>query len=333
MHDIARACGYSRTTVSAVLNGKAGVTEKARQRVLAAVEQFQYRPNAAATMLVGKPSRLIGVILRDMENPYFTRMFSVLEDRLSREGFNILYFNTREDHEREVKAVADLASYPVAGVILTPLSRAVSRTHLEILRRRAIPCITTERVPEMPFGYVEFRNRRAGALAAEALAAAGHRQVCYVAGPETSAASEQREQGFLSAFRKLAGGAPAPRVIRAGSSSQSGYTAAMGLLGGPQRPTALFCFNDLVAIGVYQAAHALGLAIPRDLSVIGCDDIETAEVLGPALTTISFGIAEVGAYLAETLLEVVAGKRTADTVQKIFAPRVITRQSVGPPPS
>jgi DNA-binding LacI/PurR family transcriptional regulator len=209
--------------------------------------------------------------------------------------------------------------------------RGVSLEHLWMFAASKTPVISIERVPGLPIDYVDFNNERAAHLATEHLIRAGHRRICYLAGPETSQSSAERARGFQLAHLRLGVPYDDARIIACGSSSADGYAAALQIYkekSAARRPTALFCFSDLVALGVYQAAHKLGLRIPDDLSVVGCDDIDMSSILGPALTTVSFSVREVGRFVAQRMIEAVRNGRPAGGLAEVFHPRLIERDSV-----
>lgn len=326
MADIARLSGYSRVTVSAVIGNKPGVSKKARDKILKVVKEHNYTPNLMATALKHKSTNLIGLIVRDITNPYFMKLAEGVEKVLSKQGYNILYINTAEEHVKEVEALKNLSSYRVAGVILTPILKGVSLTHVQRFQHSETPLISIEKIPDLQLDYVDFDNEQAGRLATEYLIKRGHKNLCYLAGPKTSIASEQRGKGFKSI--SLEHGVKAKQVS-CGSGSEDGYLAALDLLKDLKyRPSAIFCFSDMVALGVYKAAHQLKIRIPEEISIVGCDDINIASILGPALTTISFSINRVGEYVARYLIDCITNNSPRAPLSKVFFPELVERDSV-----
>ncbi len=330
MKDIARFSGYSRATVSAVLGNKPGVSAKTRERILKVVDEHHYAPNRMATALVGKSSNLVGVVARDLTNPYYMQLATGIERVLSAEGFTILYFNTREDHDREVEALRNLSAYQVAGVVFAPILKGVNLEHVWIYNQRnKRPFITMEQIPGFGLDYVGFRDEDGGRLATRHLLEHGHRRICYLAGPPTAMSSEQRAIGFRLAFADYGLRSDETYIVPCGATSREGYESAMQVLADAvNRPTAIFCFSDLVAIGVYKAAHNLGLSIPGDISIIGYDDIDIADLLGPPLTTISYSMEKVGEFVAQSLVQQIRQKTAQEGLAKVFEPRLVQRQSV-----
>ena len=329
MTDLARIGGYSRLTVSLALGNRPGVAEDTRQRILALAEAHGYTPNLLAGVLKGKPSNLIGVVVRDIANPYYSAIIQGIESITAPAGYTLLNLSTHEDHAREVRALRTLAAYQVDGVLLAPILRGVDFSHVARYGRERKPLITFERIPELGFDYVDFEDEEGALLATDYLARMGHQNLAYIAGPATSKSSEERLAGFKKGLARHKIPFSKSLCAPGGSSAQDGYRAALELLRVPgRRPTAIFAFSDLVAIGVYKAAQELGLRIPRDLSVVGYDDVELASVLGPSLTTIGFSIGDVGRFVAERMLEAIrSGKQKTGLAQR-FTPRLIERGSV-----
>lgn len=328
MMDIARISGYSRSTVSAVFRGKTTVSQRARDKIMSVVKEHHYEPNMIARALVSKESRLIGVVVRDLTNPYYLQFLTGVQEVVSEAHYDLLYFDTQESHDKEIKILQRLSAYQVAGLLLSPVLRGVELEHIWAFSRNRRPLITLERVQGFEIDHVAFQDERGGFLAGRHLAENGHRRIAYLAGPSTSMSSEEREAGLRRALTGIA----KPQIVPCGATSEAGYDTAMQLLSDPaKRPTALFCFNDLMAIGVYRAANKLGLRIPDDLSVVGFDDIDIAPVMGPPLSSVSYSMRDVGRRVARALLEQIAEGETRKHYRETIKPRLSQRDSVAPP--
>lgn len=331
MKDIARLSGVTRQTVSAVLNDKSWVSDETRRRVEKVIEQHNYTPNLHATSLTGKATKLIGVILRDISNPFYSQIAVGIETVLSREGYSLLYVNTFEDHHREVKGIQNLIAYNTDGIIVTPILVGVDLGHLWRVKERNRPMVTIDRIPGMQNHFIDFDDEKSAYRATEHFIEMGHRHIGFLGGPETSTTAQARERGFRQCLRDHDLAATAPPVINAGTTEEQRYAAIDEMLGLEKIPSAILCFNDLVAINTYQQAHAKGLKIPDDLSLIGFDDIETSKLLAPPLTSVRLQAKEAGEAAAEMLLDVIKrDKNEADSslLSKIFHPELIIRGSV-----
>ncbi|MBI2424025.1 MAG: LacI family DNA-binding transcriptional regulator [Candidatus Hydrogenedentes bacterium] len=327
MSDVARLSGYSRLTVSLALGNKPGVSDRARAHILAISESHGYRPNLMAQALKNKRSNLIGVIVRDITNPYYGELIRGIERAAAAQGCVLLNMSTHESHDREVAALHSLSAYQVDGVILAPVLRGVDVAHIRAWRRT--PLITVEKIPGAGIDHVRFDDVKGGYLATGHLLARGHRRICYLEGPPTAASSADRLKGMKRCLKDH--GIPwTPAMSEpAGATVLDGYTAAKRILAQRKpRPTAIFAFCDLVAAGAYKAAQALGLRIPEDLSVVGYDDIDLAPVLGPGLTTVRFGMDAVGEFVAEQLLGAIAAGKLHMGLKQFFKPVLVERDSV-----
>ena len=329
MADIARISGYSRMTVSMVLNNKPGVSARARRIIQEVVQTHHYSPNHMATALRGKPSRLIGVVVRDIGNPYYSQIIAGIETVMDQAGYTLLNISTHESHHREEQALRTLLSYQVDGLILAPVLRGVHFEHVNLFARKGKPIITFERVPECDVNYIDFEDVRGAYMATETLIRHGHRRIRHLAGPVTSKSAADRSAGFQRCCQDYGLGPEVAWAAPCGSASADGYRVALELLRQEKdRPTALFAFSDLVAIGAYRAVQSLGLRIPHDVSIIGYDDIDLAAVLGPSLTTISFSITRVGQVVARRMLRLIESGKPRDQLSRVLQPRLIERESV-----
>ncbi|WP_018970079.1 LacI family DNA-binding transcriptional regulator [Rubritalea marina] len=335
MKQLAEICGYSRVTVSAALNGKSGVSDRVREEILAKAKEHNYTPNKMAAALKGERSYLIGMLVRDISNPFFSQMIKVIDEVVSSSGYSLLLLNTNEDPKREDAAIKTLFSYNIDGLLLSPFIREDnSYKLLDYFIQKEIPVIMLDRLPaDLKLGYIGFRNRQGAHDATEHLYQKGHRKISYLAGPDISIASKERGEGFLRCLREHGLEETDQSLVACGSSSENGYAAGLELLRDAQtRPTAILCFNDLVAIGLYRAALELELKIPQDISIVGFDNIDLTEILAPPLTTMSLEINHVSEQAARKLLSCIENQESPESLQKVFYPKLVERQSVASPP-
>lgn len=330
MEDIARLAGVSRQTVSAVMNGKSWVTEATRARVMQVVAAHNYSPNQHAVSLVGGSSRLIGVVLRDIGNPFYSQVALGIESVARGRGYSLLYYNTFESHSAEVGAIQSLLAYNVAGVIISPVLIGVDLKHLWDFRQRGKVLVALDQIPGMQTHCVEFTNEQAAYEATQFLVQMGHRRIGYLGGPESSASNQARMMGFKRCLVDNGMSPDAAIIMGNGIEAEDRNRIAHALLSlePARRPTAVLCFNDLIAISVYKNAHALGLRIPEDISVVGMDDIDMAELLGPPLTTVRLHAREAGAAAAELAIDAIDADGQQPPQQRIFEPKLVERGSV-----
>ena len=302
-HDVARLAGVSQPTVSLVLSGnpKARVALATRERVHEAARQLGYRANLVARSLVQRKSFAIGVVIPDLRNPFFADVVGGAERVASEAGYAVLLCEAGEQGaQRHLEA---LVGRQIDGVIMDATGAASMAPGL----LDGIPVVLIdEPSDEMP--GVASDALAAGRIAAEHLLALGHRRFGF-AGPATLAwAFHMRERGFVQALRKAGIRLVSDDVRRAAPTAAGGFSAMKELLTLHYGPTAVFFANDLMALGALKACAAQGVHVPRDLSIVGCDDIETARLVTPELTTVNVRARELGARAARVLLKLLHGE-------------------------
>jgi len=333
--DVATAAGVSTSTVSLVLNNRpTRISETTKERVRAAAEAVGYTPNSVARGLRTQRTRMVGLISDTIATtPFAGRMLAGAEEVARGADHLVILVDTDGIPEVEDKAIRALASQQVDALIYAAM------WHREVELPAGVPADTVFldcRPAGGGFAAVVPDDRAGGRAAVRALVAAGHRRIAYVSPDEDlpPVASELRHQGYLDVLAE-AGIDPDPALhVSAEVSAAGGSDAIERLLAlGPQRrPTAVFCFNDRVAAGVYRGARRAGLDIPRDLSVVGFDDqAYIASELDPPLTTVALPHYEMGRWA----MEVALGIREAspeDDPHLMMCP-MVHRDSIGPPPA
>lgn len=329
MKDLARLLGVSRQTVSAVLNGKEWVSQETRDRVLQAIREHNYAPNQHAVSLTGKGTRLIGVVLRDISNPFYTQIAMGIESVARASQYSILYHNTFENHDYEVDAIRSLISFRVSGIIISPIQVGVDLSHLQHVAKLGIPIVSIDKLPQIECHSVSFADKEAAFNATSYLLDRGHEKIAFLKGPESAASARERLKGFTDCVAERNLEVREEWLVDPGTSDSDRHAAIRQLLQeAKKRPSAIFCFNDILAVNVYKVAHELGLRIPQDLSVMGFDDIEIAPLLGPPLTTVKTHAYKVGVEAARMIMSDLKGAGEKVKDQK-YTPEVVERGSVG----
>jgi LacI family transcriptional regulator len=284
LRDVARRAGVASSTISRYLNGSLELPSPTRNRVQAAIADLHYRPNALARSLQAGRSHILGLIVPDLSNPFFTSVADAAVAAAYREGYSILLCATGNDPKREAHYVNLLAAGQLDGLIYLGAHRRNSA--LETMRRTELPIIIVdEEIEGVAGGRLFVDNRRGGYLATEHLLHLGHRNIAFIGGEADLLTTVERRRGYEDAMLER-GLAPRPNQIVLGEyTTEFGARAARELLM-DLAPTGVFAASDVVAIGVLQAVRELGLTIPEDLSLVGFDDIPMAEMLAPPLTTI-----------------------------------------------
>ena len=299
--DVSSAAGVSTATVSRVLAGFDEVSEQTRQRVLDAAKSLNYQPNRAARDLRKRTTSKIGVIISDIQNPFFGSVVRGVEKNTIQDDFTLVLGNSDEDPQREQKLLSMLLEEGVAGVILAPTSSDMS-SYNEFCCSGTPFVFIDRRLPIPDVDMVLVDGEAGTEMAVNHLLQLGHTRIGYVGGLKRLSVMHEREQGYLKSLRKH--GLPViSEYLRMGDNRQSGgYTAVSELLRLSAPPSAILIANNLMTLGGLQAIHDQGLEIPEHVSVVGFDDMDWAPSLRPPLTCIAQPAFEMGETAAAIML-------------------------------
>jgi len=306
IHDVARTAGVSPATVSRVLNAPDTVTADLRERVQASMRELDYRPNNQARNLRRRATTVIGLIISDITNPFFTSMVRGVEDAASAAGYSVVLANADEDLAKEQRYLEVAAAERMAGVLLSPASSTATR--IDVLTERGIPIVTIDRrLKSADLDSVMVNNHRAAKEATLHLAAQGCRRIAFVAGRLATTTGASRLAGYRAGLK--AAGLPADRdlVTNGAFRLDGGRKATQELLNLPERPDGLFVSNNLMTIGAINALDEAGVRFPDDLCLVGFDDMMPALSLRSAITAVSQPTYEIGRQATQLLLRRVAG--------------------------
>jgi len=329
---VALVAGVSFTTVSHVLNNTRPVSPDARARVLAAVEQLHYVPSALARSLRSRTTGTIGLIIPNNTNPYFSEVARGIEDSCYAAGYSVILCNSDDDPAKQRDYLNVLLTKRCDGLIVAALD---SREN-ELISKMKVPAVLIDRAPrDVAIDVVGVDNRAGGELAAQHLLGLGRRRVACIGGPEDIAISRERLEGVALGLE--AGGLSLDPALTAFAdfTSGGGYAAARRLLAlpGGERPDALFCCNDLMAIGALRAAAELGLSVPEQLAVVGFDDIDLARFVHPPLTSVAQNTRNLGRITAQCLLARIADPAMGRQMRTIAPELHVRGSSVAGAPS
>ena len=304
--DVAQHARVSVTTVSHVINETRYVSEELRQRVLTAVEELGYQPNALARSLRVKRSHTIGMILPDNTNPYFAEIARSIEDASHRHGYSTILCNSDDNPTKEQRYIQVLMEKQVDGIILVSVG---AQSAQNILLRNNSAIIMLDRTdPFLCCDSVQIDNVQGGWLATRHLLDLGHRRIACLAGPNTVIPSDGRVQGYEKAMHETPEAESYIRVMLGDFHADSGYDLTRTLLSESPESTAIFACNDLMAIGAMRAIQERGLRVPDDVSVVGFDNIALARFVTPPLTTVAQPKYEMGQLALQLLLERIENK-------------------------
>ena len=331
--DLAALAGVTPMTVSNVLRGRGRVGADTRQRVMELVESHGYRPNLTARALVERRAPTLALMLGCITNPFYPEFALHASNAARRHGRFLLACNTDYEPDGGTRFLADVAGSLSDGILVANNGSLRMDDFLAIQAGGTPVVISVWENPDEPPGVpcVSFDSHEAGMLATAHLLKLGHRRIGAVIASEKKGIHSGRYKGYQDALR-AAGIKPAGANVRFASDTYlGGYEAALELLSAPVRPSALFVSNDLPALGVLNAAAALGLNVPRDLSVVGITNIEQAGQSRPALTTVAIPTKEMAEQGIELLIALIEQAESVPQMVRTAAPVLIERASTAAP--
>ena len=325
--DVAGLAGVSTATVSRVLNNHQQISPETRARVTAAVERLDYQFNRVARRLRMEGAQILGLIISDIANPFFTSVVRGIEDVAYENQYSLLLCNSDEHPAREELHMRVLLAEKVAGVIISPTDEN-SVVYKPLIKSGTPVVLLDRRLRHIDLDTVIVDNIQGAYDAVDHLIRLGHRRIGLIGGPMRITTARERQEGYAKALRDH-GLTVAEALIKGGDFKQdSGYRAAHELLALDDPPTAIFTANNLMTLGALNAIHETGLRIPTDVAIVGFDDMPWAQSLDPPLTTISQPTCDMGRTAANLLLKRIAGGHT-DTVEIKLPATLIDRKSCG----
>ena len=332
--DVAARAGVSTATVSRVLAGLGRASPATRERVLRVARELDYRPSGVARSLKRRETRTLGLIVTDIENPFFPQLVRAIEDAAREAGYALLLCNAADDPEREAAYLDILVERRVDGVVIAASS--LGRRHREWLREPPLPVVVVNGLPPgISVPAVASDNRGGGRMAVEHLLDLGHRRIGFLMAPPRNIDAPDRLAGALEAMAECGLGPDALAVATGDAGVAGGDRAMRELLAAAPDVTAVFAYNDLMAIGAIRAVRACGHRVPGHVSVVGFDDVDLAGYTEPPLTTIAQAIPDMGRWAFDALARQLAGSdgtRPAEPGPLVRLPvRLRVRESTAPP--
>lgn len=306
MHDVAKEADVSIATVSRVINGADGVSNKLEQRVNQAMRKLHYHPSSLARSLKQQKSMSVGILIPLLEHPSYSRMASSIEKKLFDLGYHGLICNSEEDEDRENAYIEMLLRKRVDGIIIN--SSARHPKYLSEIRKNNVPIVLFDRsLTGISCNQVFCDNSLGGYTGIQHLVELGHERIGVIGGPTYPEVMTRRIQGTREAIADFGIDDDPNLLITADTQLfDTGYEAAHQLLGLSSPPTAIFALMDVAAVGVMHAAAEMGIRIPEDLSIMGYDDLPIASYMMPPLTTVAQPFVEMGEKAVELLLNSIA---------------------------
>lgn len=324
--DVAAAAGVSPTTVSHALSGKRAVSRETRDRIMQAIADLDYRPNLVASGLRRQQTQSIALLVADIANPYYPAVARAVHDEVTSAGYVTLIGNTDGEPEAERALLREMLARSVDGLIMQALS--ISPVEIRETVGAHFPVVViSDPDTELVADSVTTDDAVGIAEAVKLLAEAGYSDIGFISGPEGRSPGVLRLAAFRAAASALGVEVREEWVVHTPFTRDGGFAAGTALLGLAERPSAVLCANDLIAIGLLDAARAAALRVPEDLAVVGFDDIETADLVTPRLTTVSNPAALTGAACARALLRRMAAGPDAPYEQLRLRTHLVRRAS------
>lgn len=325
MKDVAQHAGVSTATVSRVLNGHAAPTEETRARVLAAIAELGYRPNALARSLRTTSTKTLGLVISDLVNPFFAEIARAVEEEARAHGYCVVVGNADENAEQQITYVRTLLDRRVDGLLVCPATDDASWVG-EVVAA-GVPLVLLDRtVPGADCPIVRADGGEALTDLADRLVRAGHRRIGVIAGPADTSTGRERLELFSAAVTGLGQPLRPEHVVHGDFRRESGARAAAAMMALPQPPTVLVAMDNLMGLGALEELRRRGVVVPRDVGLAVYDDQPWFPLLDPPITVIAQPTVEMGREAARSLLALIAGEQPADV--RLNA-RLIVRGSCG----
>jgi LacI family transcriptional regulator len=337
--DVARRAGVSSATAGRALGGYGYTSEETRRRVLEAADALGYRRNEIARSMATGRTFTIGVVIADIENPFFASATRAISDAARREGFNVILANTDEDLAAEIASVRLFLDKRVDGMIVAPTS-SIETAHLARARDAGCPIVLLDRrIPALGVDTIAVDNFSAAREAVAALIGDGHACIALASNAPAHedrhlliSSIRERIDGYRAAL--IEGGLPVSEAaVMLGGWNAEAAERRLAVLRDPAlRPTAVLATDNRVALGVLHLARRAGLSLPRQLSLIAFDDAEWADAVSPPLSVIGQPVRELGTEAAEMLIARIRGAETGAPQERLLRARLVMRGSTAPPP-
>ena len=331
---VASLARVSIATVSRTINGSSAVSDKLSKRVWHAIEQLNYFPNTHARSLVSGRSRIVGIIVEDITNPFFPELIASFEEFAVAQGYEVLVSTGKIENASQIeRIVRRMLERKVEGVAV--LTFGSEESVLDQLAMHGIPMVLAEfQVDNPQVRTLEIDYATGIREAVEHLVALGHRKIGFLAGPHTLHSAGTRLHCFQESTAACGLKISKDWIVEADHTLNGGVSGMQQLLRLRNRPTAVICSNDMTAIGVLHAAHQAKLSVPEELSVVGLDDIAFTQYTLPPLTTIGLSRHALGRAAFEALYQQAEpGQASASKPNYIVSTKLVLRESTAPPPA
>jgi DNA-binding LacI/PurR family transcriptional regulator len=330
--DVAKRAGVSKGTVSAVINAKNTVKPGTRDHILNVMKELHFRPKGVARNLKnGKEDKSIGIIIKDLNYPFYTSIATGVEDYANSRGYSVIITSSENKHECEKKFTHLFSAKDIKGAIIAPMIEGSSEIeHLFKLKMINYPFVLLEDVKGIQANVVAIDNIKAIKKAVKYLIDSGHTKIVHFAGPPASSHTHERIEGFRHAFSESTLAFNDEMIVSIGSRFEESFGNTLKYFknkGKKDYPTAIVCFNDQQALAVMTALKKIGIQIPEDISIVGNDDIYYAKIYPVPLTTIRAPKEEIGRTAAEILIRNIEASTIIPIERVVLDTEFIIRES------
>ena len=326
MTDVAELAGVSNMTVSRVLNNSSHVSEEARSRVLAAVEQLQYRRNEVARSLREQTSRQIGILVPNISDPFFATCAHGIGLVAKKHSYSVVLSTSDEDAATEYDEASRMVRRNVDGLVLIPTLSARGKSRLMEAEFEGLPIVTVDRpVDGSEFDGVMVENREGSRLGTDHLIGLGHKEILFISLERRLYTMRMREQGYKEAMQAAKLRSRVLMVPETAAVTLSGLKAELER---KNAPTAVLCANNLITRNVLHSLHAMGKLPPEDLALVGFDDFDTADLMRPGITVVRQPVDVMGRVAGELLFSRIGGE-TSKARKMVYPVELVVRGSCG----
>lgn len=335
--DVARRAGVSKATVSAVLNHKNVVRSDTRRSILKAIKELHYRPHPSARSLkrTATDRGSIVLLIRELDNPFYTTIVLGVMQYASEKGYGVVVTSSEGSHALEEQITHSFSHREIKGAVIVPILEGTAEIeHLFRLKMINFPFVLLENVKGIQANVVSIDNSKAMHEAMKYLICSGHSKIVHFAGPNHSSHTYERIEGFKQAYMESSIAFRNDMIIPTGAHLESGYKTCLEYFQNRSRdeyPTAIVCYNDLVALGVMSALDDMNINVPDTVSVVGNDDIPFSEHVAVKLTTIRVPMLNMGRKAAEILIKNIESPTPLPVENVVLDAELIVRESTKPP--
>lgn len=326
IREIAKRAKVSTATVSRALNRVPTVDPQLAKRVWKIADELGYYPNRQARALVSGRTRIFGLIVSEITNPFFPEIVQSFEDMAVEHGYELLLTSTIHDPKRMEMSVRRMIERRVEGVAI--LTFGMEESLLKDLRFRKVPLVFVDVGPDVPrVATIRINYQQGLRQAVQHIAALRHTRIAFISGPSNLKSAMSRRAAFVESMQEIGMEVPAQLLVEGDHTMEGGMSALTKLLNLREPPTAILCSNDMTAIGVMRRAYECGISVPQDLSVVGFDDIRLAQFTIPALTTVRMSQSELAKIAFQALLNEVEKNGSTHGVQYEMPTDLVLRKS------